>query len=129
MLSYFLRRMLLIIPTFLGITLLVFTITRFVPGGPVERMLLQLWHAGVLQKQKAILLGDFSGYKLGDYDNGYDFAAMAGWISDRCSVPVLQGLPFGHIRDKVTLPVGAACHLSSDAHGFRLQLSGYPNLR
>ncbi len=41
MLSYFLRRMLLIIPTFLGITLLVFTITRFVPGGPVERMLLQ----------------------------------------------------------------------------------------
>ena len=41
MLSYFLRRTLLIIPTFLGITLLVFTITRFVPGGPVERMLLQ----------------------------------------------------------------------------------------
>ncbi|TNI67187.1 peptide ABC transporter permease, partial [Aeromonas salmonicida] len=41
MLSYFLRRALLIIPTFLGITLLVFTITRFVPGGPVERMLLQ----------------------------------------------------------------------------------------
>nr|WP_051163820.1 hypothetical protein [Aeromonas salmonicida] len=41
MLSYFLRRMLLIIPTFLGITLLVFSITRFVPGGPVERMLLQ----------------------------------------------------------------------------------------
>ncbi|WCH34936.1 hypothetical protein ONZ60_17825 [Aeromonas salmonicida] len=33
--------MLLIIPTFLGITLLVFSITRFVPGGPVERMLLQ----------------------------------------------------------------------------------------
>ncbi len=95
----------------------------------VERMLLQLWHAGVLQKQKAILLGDFSGYKLGDYDNGYDFAAMAAWISDRCGVPVLQGLPFGHIRDKVTLPVGAACHLSSDAHGFRLELSGYPNLR
>lgn len=41
MLSYFLRRALLIIPTFIGITLLVFTITRFVPGGPVERMLLQ----------------------------------------------------------------------------------------
>jgi len=37
--SYFLRRLLLIPPTLLGITLLVFTITRFVPGGPMERML------------------------------------------------------------------------------------------
>ncbi len=94
----------------------------------VERLLLQLWHAGVLQKQRAILLGDFSGYKLSDYDNGYDFAAMAAWLADRTGLPVLQGLPFGHIRDKVTLPVGAECVLSSDAQGFRLQLSGYPNL-
>jgi microcin C transport system permease protein len=37
--SYFLRRLLLIIPTFLGVTLLVFAITRFVPGGPIERMI------------------------------------------------------------------------------------------
>ncbi|EEY72493.1 oligopeptide transport system permease protein OppB [Grimontia hollisae CIP 101886] len=33
--------MLLVIPTFLGITLVIFAITRFVPGGPVERMLAQ----------------------------------------------------------------------------------------
>jgi hypothetical protein len=39
--SYFLRRLLLIPPTLLGITLLVFAITRFVPGGPMERMLQQ----------------------------------------------------------------------------------------
>lgn len=39
--SYFLRRLLLIPPTLIGITLLVFTITRFVPGGPMERMLQQ----------------------------------------------------------------------------------------
>ena len=37
--SYFLRRLLLIPPTLAGITLLVFTITRFVPGGPLDRML------------------------------------------------------------------------------------------
>ena len=37
MTAYLLRRLLLTIPTFLGITLLVFVITRFVPGGPVER--------------------------------------------------------------------------------------------
>lgn len=39
--SYFLRRLLLIPPTLIGITLLVFTITRFVPGGPMDRMLQQ----------------------------------------------------------------------------------------
>lgn len=37
--AYFLRRLLLIPPTLIGITLLVFVITRFVPGGPLERAL------------------------------------------------------------------------------------------
>src|SRR5262245_54054952 len=40
--AYFLRRLLLVIPTFLGITLAVFTITHFVPGGPVERQILRM---------------------------------------------------------------------------------------
>ncbi|HEU5256180.1 MAG TPA: hypothetical protein VFU28_09330, partial [Vicinamibacterales bacterium] len=39
--GYFLRRALLIIPTFLGITLVVFVIMQFVPGGPVERQILR----------------------------------------------------------------------------------------
>jgi len=39
MTAYFIRRILLIIPTFIGITLMVFAITRFVPGGPIERMI------------------------------------------------------------------------------------------
>lgn len=39
MTAYFLRRLLLVIPTFLGVTLLVFTLTRLVPGGPIERAL------------------------------------------------------------------------------------------
>ncbi len=39
MTAYFARRLLLIVPTFIGITLMVFTITRMVPGGPLERMM------------------------------------------------------------------------------------------
>ncbi len=42
MTAYFLRRFLLMIPTFLGITLMVFTITRFVPGGPIEQMITKM---------------------------------------------------------------------------------------
>lgn len=41
MAAYFARRLLLVLPTFLGVTLMVFAITRFVPGGPVERMIAQ----------------------------------------------------------------------------------------
>lgn len=37
--QYFIRRFLLIIPTLLGATLIVFGLTRILPGGPVERML------------------------------------------------------------------------------------------
>lgn len=40
--SYILKRLLLMIPTLLGILLITFTITQFVPGGPVEQMVSQL---------------------------------------------------------------------------------------
>ena len=43
---YFIRRLLLVIPTFLGITFLCFAITQFVPGGPVEQMLLRMKGGG-----------------------------------------------------------------------------------
>lgn len=48
MLNYFIRRLLLIVPTFIGITMLVFMITRFVPGGPLEKVLMQ----GVMMGQE-----------------------------------------------------------------------------
>ena len=41
MTTYFIRRLLLIVPTFFGITLAVFLVMQFVPGGPVERRILQ----------------------------------------------------------------------------------------
>ena len=40
--AYFARRFLLMIPTLLGITFLVFLVTRFVPGGPIEQAILQM---------------------------------------------------------------------------------------
>lgn len=46
MTSYFIRRLVLVVPTFIGITLMVFVITRFVPGGPIERMMMEAQLAG-----------------------------------------------------------------------------------
>jgi microcin C transport system permease protein len=41
MTGYFVRRLLLIVPTFIGITMAVFVIMHFVPGGPVERQIMR----------------------------------------------------------------------------------------
>ncbi len=95
----------------------------------VERMLIQLDEAGILCQQKALVLGDFTGYRLSDVDNGYDFEAMLSWIRKRVSIPVITGLPFGHVKDKVTLPVGAKAHLHSAKDGVTLELSGYPTVK
>ena len=42
MAAYIARRLLLMIPTVLGIMLISFVIVQFAPGGPVERVLAQL---------------------------------------------------------------------------------------
>lgn len=41
-LAYLVRRMLLVIPTFIGITIVCFSLTRFLPGGPVEMRMMRL---------------------------------------------------------------------------------------
>ena len=40
--AYVVRRLLLVIPTFIGITLVCFALTRFLPGGPVEMRLMRM---------------------------------------------------------------------------------------
>jgi muramoyltetrapeptide carboxypeptidase len=95
----------------------------------VERMLLQLMQAGVLDGQRAILLGDFSGYRLSPFDSGYDFDEMLAFLRATLPCPVLTGLEFGHGQRRVTIPFGAQGRLVSEQAGWRLSLSDYPTLR
>ena len=94
----------------------------------IERMIYQLHLAGILARQQALVLGDFSGIKAYEYDNGYGLPAMIEHIRSVTGIPVVTGLPFGHIDEMVTLPVGAKAHLVADAHGFRLTVAGHPHL-
>lgn len=80
----------------------------------VERMLLQLHYAGVLAKQKAIVLGAFSAYRLAEHDHGYNFDEMLAYLRRTISTPIITGLPFGHIADKVSLMQGAHATLRSE---------------
>ncbi|MBA2676700.1 LD-carboxypeptidase [Ramlibacter sp.] len=78
----------------------------------VERMLTQLLYAGVLGKQKAIVLGHFTNYKPVPHDKGYRLQTVVDWLRTQVKAPVFTGLPFGHVPTKVALPVGAKVHLA-----------------
>jgi muramoyltetrapeptide carboxypeptidase len=77
----------------------------------VERMLTQLLHADVLGRQKAIVMGQFTEYKLTAHDRGYRFQSVLDWLRRQIKVPVLTNLPYGHVATKVLLPVGARTDL------------------
>lgn len=77
----------------------------------VERMLLQLQQAGVIDAQAAVLLGDFSGAAKTANDRGYGLKDAVAALRARTRTPVLTGLPFGHVRTKVCLPVGGTVEL------------------
>lgn len=72
----------------------------------VERQLLQLAQAGVLARQKALVLGAFTAWKPSPLDRGYTLKTAVEAVRSRVDLPVLTGLPFGHVATKVTLPVG-----------------------
>lgn len=80
----------------------------------VERMLSQLLHAGVLDKQAAILLGHFNRYRLADADRGFDMPSVVRWLRANTRTPVITGLPFGHASPKLTLPHGATVALATE---------------
>ncbi len=77
----------------------------------IERSLLQLHQAGVLDAQKAILLGAFTDWKKSALDRGYSMKSMLQALRSATRTPILTGLPFGHVPTKVTLPVGSRVEL------------------
>lgn len=77
----------------------------------VERMLTQLLHAGILGRQKAILMGGFTNYKAVPHDKGFKLQTVVEWLRAQVRVPVFTGLPFGHVPTKVCLPVGETVDL------------------
>jgi muramoyltetrapeptide carboxypeptidase len=79
----------------------------------VERMLLQLRQAGVLDAQRALLVGAVTEWKRSPLDRGYGTKSMLAAVRAATKIPVLSGLPFGHVPTKLTLPVGARVTLAT----------------
>jgi muramoyltetrapeptide carboxypeptidase len=89
----------------------------------IERMLFELKLAGVLDRQRAILVGGLGGQRVSEYDNGYDIEHALERFSRACGLPMLRGLVFGHGQDKVTLPFGG--HASIEVVAGTATLAAY----
>lgn len=77
----------------------------------IERLLTHLQLAGVLSKQKAIVMGQFTDFKLTPHDKGFKLQSVIEWLRTQTKTPVLTNLPFGHVTTKILLPVGAKADL------------------
>ena len=86
----------------------------------VERMFLQLFHAGILQKQKALIMGDFTDCQPEKDRFPYSIEHVTETLRKLLPIPVLAGLPFGHVARKLTLPFGAIATLDIEPGQYRL---------
>jgi muramoyltetrapeptide carboxypeptidase len=80
----------------------------------IERMLTTWLHAGILGRQKALLLGQFTESKLFPHDRGFTLSTVVARLRNQLKIPVLTGLPFGHVPTKVMLPFGQSVRLLCD---------------
>lgn len=77
----------------------------------VERMLLQLHQAGVLDAQKAVLIGAVSDWRPSPMDRGYTLKSVLAHLRGLTTTPLITGLPFGHVPTKVSMPFGRKVQL------------------
>ncbi len=133
--NYFTKRLLLVIPTFIGITFLCFGIIQFVPGGPVEQIIMQMKGIGnaesggrladsasISESQRKALEAHFGFDKpfikrywnwlvterLGMKMESYKFPNKTAWqlIKERFKVSLIFGLTGFFLSYLVCIPLG-----------------------
>jgi len=83
----------------------------------VDRMLTQLLNSGKLDQCSGIVLGVFSSCeaKSGGVDDD-DYVTLSKVLNDRLeslSIPIMYGMPIGHIDDNATIPVGVQAQMDT----------------
>jgi muramoyltetrapeptide carboxypeptidase len=60
------------------------------------------------------VFGQFTAYKLVAHDKGFKLKTVIDRLRSQLKIPVLTGLPFGHVPTKVLLPIGAKVDLATE---------------
>ena len=96
----------------------------------IERMLYDLYLAGVFKGQQAIVFGALSGTGEDSYDKRYDVATVIRQLNELTGLPIYSGMSFGHIGQKHSFPLGATCQVSPNtAGGYQLAFTDYPTIK
>ena len=96
----------------------------------IERMLYDLYLAGVFKAQQAIVFGALSGTAEDSYDKRYDVATVIRQLHQLTGLPIYSGMSFGHIGKKHSFPLGATCQISPNTvGGYQLAFTDYPTIK
>ncbi|WP_133105360.1 LD-carboxypeptidase [Psychrobacter sp. S4(2024)] len=96
----------------------------------IERMLYDLYLAGVFKDQQAIVFGALSGSGEDSYDKRYDVATVIRQLHKLTGLPIYSGMRFGHIGQKHSFPLGAMCQISPNTvDGYQLVFSDYLTIK
>ncbi len=136
--NYFLRRLLLVFPTFLGITFLCFSIIQFVPGGPIEQTMLRMKGGGAggeggaagegaaaISEEQRQAIREHFGFdqpflarywkwlvhdRIGMKMESYKFPNRSAWqlIAQRFPISLLFGIPSFLLSYLICIPLGLA---------------------
>ena len=93
----------------------------------IERMLYDLYLAGVFKDQQAIVFGSITGTGEDSYDARYDISIVIQNLHELTGLPIYNGMRFGHIAQKQSFPLGATCEISvNTTSGYQLKFLDYP---
>jgi len=96
----------------------------------IERMLYDLYLAGMFKGQQAVVFGALSGSGEDSYDKRYDVATVVRQLHKLTGLPVYSGMRFGHIGKKHSFPLGARCQISPNTSGgYQLAFTDYPTIK
>ena len=96
----------------------------------IERMLYDLYLAGVFKNQQAIVFGALSGTGEDSYDKRYNAATVVRQLHELTGLPIYSGMRFGHIGQKHSFPLGATCQLTPNTDGgYQLTFTNYPTIK
>lgn len=112
-------------PSFSGSILFLEDINE--PIYKIDRILTHLLHAGVLKGVRGVALGIWSGCEGDNKQKGEKKISLADMFADKLSVlkiPIVLGLPIGHIDDYTTLPYGVRAELDAGARTLVVKESG-----
>ncbi len=83
----------------------------------VDRMLWQLWESGLLSRVNGILIGDMIGAEDKWEEGEFHLEEILDHYARLAGKPMIKGVPVGHGKDNVYLPLGVHAVMRANADG------------